>query len=523
MLDNVKAKLLYKAFNMMSKRAYGTNPLANPVAQQEQFLFRELNRQAETYYGRKHEFRNLRSIEEFQNRVPLTTFDDYHPYFKRIQQGEIDILFKDKVVAWLLTSGTTSEPKMIPFTDHMEHRLGMAPLSIYLSYVEENPREHLKCLSGKFLSVVADPEVERINGLPLGYVSGVALAIKAKSKFAASMFTPSLEVLTEKDWDKKYWGISQEATQQNVSLIAGLPVYIVDYLSKLDLDHKYRLGLDNQTIPEIWPNLKLIIWSGAKLEGYSSRLTGLVGKQVDFREAYGATEPGLIAYQTGQEKGMVPVVGNNFMEFIPLTEWRAMEVEGGNYQNFEFSYHTFQDAKPGIDYVIVLTTVGGMYRYIIGDTVRFCPSDIPRFNWSGRLTWYSNIALERMNFSHVEQAMDMLADLIDCPISNFSYATAYEPPHYSFIIEPDGIPTYKGELAVILDACLMEINAEYHFCRQRKLLFTPKATLVPSGTYGLLERIKIEEKANQIGQFKPPRYTDTQTIQLLNSIAVAQN
>ncbi|MFX1250627.1 MAG: GH3 auxin-responsive promoter family protein [Promethearchaeota archaeon] len=519
----IKAKLLYKAFNMMSKRAYGTNPLENPMAQQEQFLLRELNRQAETYYGRKYGFGKIRSIEDFQDRVPLTTFNDYQPYFKRIQEGETDLLFKDKIVAWLLTSGTTSEPKMVPFTDYMEHRLGMAPVSLYLSYIEENPRENVKCLSGKFLSIVADPDVGRVNGLPVGYVSGVALAIKAKSKLAASMFTPSLEVLMEKDWDKKYWGISQEATKQNVSLIAGLPVYIVDYLSKLDLDHKYRLGLGTQTIPDIWPNLKLMIWSGAKLEGYTSRLTDIVGDQVDFREAYGATEPGLIAYQRGQEPGMVPVVGNNFMEFIPLAEWRAVEAEELNYQDFPFTFHTFQDVKPGIDYVIVLTTVGGMYRYIIGDTVRFCRSDFPRFNWSGRLTWYSNIAVERMNFSHVEQAIDMLADLIGCPISNFSYATSYEPPQYSFIIEPDGIPAYTDEIATLLDECLMEINAEYHFCRERKLLVAPKATIVPSGTYGLLERIKIQEKANRIGQFKPPRYTNIQTIQLLNSMAIAQS
>ncbi|MFX0090573.1 MAG: GH3 auxin-responsive promoter family protein [Candidatus Hodarchaeota archaeon] len=517
----LKAKLLYKAFQIMNKRAYGANPLENPVAQQENFLLSELSRQTETFYGRKYGFSSIRSTEEFQERVPLTTFADYRPYFKRIQQGETALLFKDKLEAWLLTSGTTSEPKMVPFTDHMEHRLGMAPLSVYLSYIAENPRDHLKCLSGKFLSVVADPEVERINGVPVGYVSGVALAIKAKSKFAASMFTPSLEILREKDWDRKYWGISQEATKQNISLIAGLPVYIVDYLAKLDLDHKYRLGLGDKTIPEIWPNLKMIIWSGAKLEGYASRLNSLVGDQVDFREAYGATEVGLAAYQMGTEAGMVPVLGNNYFEFIPLTEWRAMEAEGGTYQNFEFTCNTFQDVKPGVDYVIVMTTVGGMYRYIIGDTVKFHKSDIPRFNWSGRLTWYTNIAVERMNFSHVEQAVNRLADIIGCPISNFSYATSYDPPQYRFIIEPDGIPTYQGDLTSLLDECLMEVNAEYHFCRDRKLIHAPEARFVPSGTYGLLERVKIEEKANRIGQFKPPRYTNAQMIQLLNSIASA--
>ncbi|MFX1255059.1 MAG: GH3 auxin-responsive promoter family protein [Promethearchaeota archaeon] len=520
MIDSFKAKLFYKTFQMMHKRTYGPNPLENPVARQEEFLLTELKRQTETYYGRKHSFKNIRSVEDFQKQVPLTTFDDYMPYFERIKQGTPDVLFKDKLIAWLLTSGTTSMPKMVPFTDHMAHRLGMAPLSLYLSYIEEDPRENLKCLSGKFLSVVADPEVERINGLPVGYVSGVALALKAESKFAGSMFTPSLDVLMEKDWDKKYWGISEQATQQNVSMIAGLPVYIADYLAKLDLEHKYHLGLGDKTIPEIWPNLKLIIWSGAKLEGYASRLNSLVGNQVDFRESYGATEPGLIAYQADNDPGMVPVLGNNFMEFIPLSEWRAMEAEGGDYQDFEFTAHTFQDVNPNTDYVIVLTTIGGMYRYVIGDTVVFQEADVPRFNWSGRLTWYSNIALERMNYGHIEQTMKMLSETLGCHISNFSYATSYQPPQYQFIIEPDSPLSLDTDLSTVLDQCLMEINAEYYFCRERNLLVKPTVSIVPPGTYGLLERITIQEKANKIGQFKPPRFTDGQMIQLINTIAV---
>ncbi|MFX0093440.1 MAG: GH3 auxin-responsive promoter family protein [Candidatus Hodarchaeota archaeon] len=517
MFNNLKSKALYKAFQLMNKRVYGVNSLENFMTRQEEFLYEELTRQAGTYYGRLHGFNMIESIEDYQNHVPLTTFDDYLPYFQQIQRGCENLLFKDKLVAWLLTSGTTSAPKMVPFTEHMEHRLGMAPLSIYLSYIAENPQDNLKCLSGKFLSIVADPEVDRINNIPVGYVSGVALAIKAKSKFTASMFTPSLDVLQEKDWDTKYWGISQQATQQNVSLIAGLPVYIADYLAKLDLDHKYRLGLGDKTIPEIWPNLKLVIWSGAKLEGYSSRLNSLLGDQVDFRESYGATEPGLIAYQADHAPGMVPVLGNNFFEFIPVREWRAMEAEGGNYQDFEFTCRTFQDVQVGTEYVIVLTTVGGMYRYVIGDTVVFHKTDIPRFDWSGRLTWYSNIAVERMAFGHIQQTMQLLGEQLGCRVSNFSYATSYDPPRYQFIIEADGLSYYREDLATLTDLCLREVNAEYDFCRERKLLVAPEVTLVPAGTYALLEQISIQEKGNKIGQYKPPRFTNAQTLQLLAS------
>ncbi|MFX0093239.1 MAG: GH3 auxin-responsive promoter family protein [Candidatus Hodarchaeota archaeon] len=507
----------------MTKRTYGSNPLNNPLGTQEQFLLSELTRQAETYYGRQHGFAQIRSISDYQRLVPLTTFDDYLPYYQRIQQGATDLLFKDKLEAWLLTSGTTSQPKMVPFTDHMAHRLGMAPLSIYLSYIAENPRENLKCLSGKFLSVVANPEVERINGLPVGYVSGVALALKAKSKFAASMFTPSLDVLMEKEWDTKYWGISQQALSQNVSMIAGLPVYIADYLIKLELEHKHKLGLGDKSITEIWPNLKLVIWSGAKLEGYATRLTSLLGTQVDYRESYGATEPGLIAYQAECDSGMVPVLGNNFFEFIPLSEWRNMELEGGDYHDFDLTCLTLQDVKPRTEYVIVLTTVGGMYRYVIGDTVVFRQADIPRFNWSGRLTWYSNIAVERMNFGHVEQTMQLLGEHLGCSVANFSYATTYDPPRYHFIIEPEGLAGSTGDIAMLVDQFLMEVNAEYHFCRERRLLLKPEVSIVPYGTYGLLERIWIEEKGAQIGQYKPPRYTTSEIIQQINDIVYTKH
>ncbi|MFX0094945.1 MAG: GH3 auxin-responsive promoter family protein, partial [Candidatus Hodarchaeota archaeon] len=256
--------------------------------------------------------------------------------------------------------------------------------------------------------------------------------------------------------------------------------------------------------------------------GYATRLTSLLGTQVDYRESYGATEPGLIAYQADSDPGMVPVLGNNFFEFIPLTEWRTMELEGGDYHNFDLTCHTLQDVKPGTEYVIALTTVGGMYRYIIGDTVVFRQADIPRFNWSGRLTWYSNIALERMNFGHVEQTMQLLSEHLACTIANFSYATTYDPPRYHFIIEPEGLTGYAGDIATLVDQFLMEVNAEYHFCRERRLLLKPEVSIAPYGTYGLLERLWIEEKGARIGQYKPPRYTTSEIIQQINAIVYTQ-
>ncbi|MFX1253019.1 MAG: GH3 auxin-responsive promoter family protein, partial [Promethearchaeota archaeon] len=406
----LKAKLLYKTFNYIQSKHQGRLSLAKSMSAQEHLLQNVLQRQTSTLYGQRYRFDRIRSITDFQRRVPLTTMTDYEPYFNQLKKGATNLLFKDKQIAWLQTSGTTNTPKLFPFTDYMAQRLELAPLNIYLSYIEENPQEHLKCLQGKFLSIVADPEVGHMNGLPVGYISGVALALKAKSRLAASMFTPSLDVLMMKDWEEKFRAISQQSTKQNVSLIAGVPVYIAEYLTKLESIHKAELGLADKTIPEIWPNLQLMIWSGAKLEGYHTRLAQLVGEQVDFREAYGATETGLIAYQQGQEPGMVPVLANNFCEFIPLQQWRAMEAEGGDYHRFDFDVRTFQDVKPKEEYVIVFTTVGGLYRYIIGDTVIFEKSDIPRFNWAGRIRWWSNITVERMNYGHVQEAIHMLEE-----------------------------------------------------------------------------------------------------------------
>ncbi|MFX1253509.1 MAG: GH3 auxin-responsive promoter family protein [Promethearchaeota archaeon] len=514
----LKAKLLHKAFKFMQTKNQGQMRLDVPMEAQEHFLQEVLQHQSSTYFGQKHQFHKIRSVKEFQHQIPLSTIADYEPYFNQIKTGKHNLLFNDKQIAWLQTSGTTNDPKLFPFTDYMAHRLEMAPLNIYLSYIEENPRDHLKCLQGKFLSIVADPEVTRVNDLPVGYISGVALALKAKSRFAANMFTPTLDVLMIKDWETKFRAISQQATRQNVSLIAGVPVYIAEYLMKLETVHKAELGLAQKTIPEIWPNLKLMIWSGAKLEGYRSRLTQLVGEQIDFREAYGATETGLIAYQQGQEKGMVPVLSNNFFEFIPLQDWRAMETEEADYRSFEFDVRTFQDIRPGVEYVIVFTTVGGLYRYVIGDTVVFERSDIPRFLWAGRIKWWSNITIERMSFGHVQNAIHSLEKQIGSVISNFSYATCYNPPQYHFVIETEEKITPSIDLVQLLDQNLQEINGEYEFARKRKLLQPPLVIQVPFGTYTLLSQQRALQGA-PLGQMKPPRFTDGQTINLLASLA----
>ncbi|MFX1534537.1 MAG: GH3 auxin-responsive promoter family protein [Promethearchaeota archaeon] len=513
----VKAKLLYKAFKYMQNKHQGKNLLEEPMKRQNELLKSILKHQAGTIYGIGHQFSQIKSLEQFQQSVPLTMFDDYEPYFNQLKRGRSNLLFKDKQIAWLQTSGTTHEPKMIPFTDYMAQRLELAPLNIYISYIEENPRENIRCLSGKFLSIVADPEVRRVNNLPVGYVSGVALALKAKNKFAAKMFTPTLDVLMMKDWEEKYRQISRQATKQNVSMIAGVPVYIAEYLTKLEMNHKQELGLVDKSIPEIWPNLKLLIWSGAKIEGYLKRLIQLVGEHIDFREAYGATETGLIAFQQGLERGQVPVLSNNFFEFIPLQEWRAMEAEEADYHHFEFNVRTFQDMKPKVDYVIVFTTVGGLYRYIIGDTIAFELSDIPRFCWTGRIKWWSNITVERMNYGHVTEAIDLLEETLGTQISNFSYSTCYNPPQYHFIIETAKNIPVSTNLTFLLDQALQEVNSEYEFARVRKLLHAPMVIRVPLGTYNRFSQHRALQGA-PLGQMKPPRFTTEETIQLLNSL-----
>ncbi|MFX1251817.1 MAG: GH3 auxin-responsive promoter family protein [Promethearchaeota archaeon] len=514
----LKAKLMYKVFKLMQQRVQGSNWLETPMIPQRNLLQSILKRQASTIYGQKYEFVDISSERQFQNHVPLTMYDDYVPYFTQIKEGISNVLFKDQQIAWLQTSGTTKEPKLFPFTDYMAQRLEMAPLNLYLSYIEENPREHLRCLSGKFLSIVADPEVGRLNGLPIGYISGVALALKAESKMAARLFTPTLDVLKMKDWEVKYRAISEQATQQNVSLIAGVPVYIADYLTKLETRYKHELGLSDKTIPEIWPNLKLIIWSGAKVDGYKTRLTQLVGSQVDYREAYGATETGLMAFQNGTERGMIPVLGNNFFEFISLHEWRAMEAENADYHTFEFGARTFQDVKPGIEYVIVFTTVGGLYRYIIGDVVVFEHSDLPRFRWTGRIKWWSNITVERMSYGHVLQAIAALEEDIGFPINNFSYSTCYRPPQYHFVIETESDKLLNSDLSARLDQLLQLVNCEYAFARERGLLHAPLVIQVPPGTYDQFSQVKARQGA-PLGQMKPPGFTDIQTLNLLASLA----
>ncbi|MFX0092779.1 MAG: GH3 auxin-responsive promoter family protein, partial [Candidatus Hodarchaeota archaeon] len=110
---NIKSRILYKVFQRMSKGCYG--PDSGDVSTwQETFLQREMAHQKTTYYGRKYGFASIRSIEDYQRQVPLTKFDDYQPYFERLKQGATDLLFNDRIIAWLLTSGTTSVPKMVP-------------------------------------------------------------------------------------------------------------------------------------------------------------------------------------------------------------------------------------------------------------------------------------------------------------------------------------------------------------------------------------------------------------------------
>jgi hypothetical protein len=303
-------------------------------------------------------------------------------------------------------------------------------------------------------------------------------------------------------------------------MMVGVPAYIQDYLLKLDTDHKYRLGMGDKSIPEIWPNLQLIIWGGAKLESYIGALSRHLGDSVDYRETYGGTETGLVGYKVDTNPGMIPSLGNNFYEFIPMNQWRAMEAEGGDYRNFEFDIRTYDEVKAGNEYAIVITNIGGMYRYIWGDSVIFHKGDPFRIDWAGRLNWYSNIAVERMTFNAVQNSITQLSEIIGCRIPHFSYATNFEPPQYQFVIETDSAFSTDLDLNTVLDQLLGENNVEYKFCRERNLIEAPMVITVPAGTYTRLEKSQLAARGEKKGHYKAPRFTSIDTLNQIRSLAL---
>ncbi len=420
---------------------------------------------ADTEFGRKHGFGSMGSIEDFQSAVPPSAKEDYDDAWKRMIAGERGVLFPEPLYACCLSSGTTTgEPKMVPLNKALVRGLKRAIGYATASYI--NRTGNYSLLRGYALQMSAPAEVKRTDGdVSVGYVTGIVSA--AKTYPFHNLGIPPVDVINIEDWSEKYRIVEERFLHSDIRMIFGIPGYVVGLIRQI----MENQGLDD--IRTVWPNLELVATSGTAMELHQP-VFELLAPGVKMIEMYLCSEAA-IAFQPGEEPGMMPMVEDVFLEFVPEEDW-----EMANPPRFVLG-----EVEAGVRYVVLVTTPSGLYAYSPGDVVEFSSNEPPRLRVAGRQGTVLSLSGEKVDADQVRRALrevgvDFEAFLV-CPTDPAA------APGHEWVLEFRGAQPSAStveSIAVRIDAVLRSANASYATCRQGGVvLAAPVLTPVPPGTF----------------------------------------
>ncbi len=476
----------------------------NPEEAQEKVLLEILKRNCNTLFAREHSLGRVNSVSTYVERVAISKYDDCRPYIEKMKAGIGNVLLAEDFPRWAQTSGTLGSPKLYPFPAEMAVHFGKTLAKIIVSCMEQETMGR-EVLSGKMFMVVADVVTSFVAGKPVGYISGI-VSHDVQRIHGLDMFTPSCEILAMRDWEARWLEMARQAALEKVTMACSTPPILLPYLKKVADEYSSILGLPAD-ITKIWPDFTLVTGAGVKMSPYEKQYQTLLGDDVCCREFYCATE-GFFAYQKDSKEGLTPILDHNFYEFIPLDQWNEARIEQEDYRTHEFTCRTYGQVRLHEDYVLLLTTPGGLYRYVIGDIVRFVGPD--RMTLVGRVGWESNVAGEKFNEMHMNLLRQSLESALGVSVTNYVAAVKEDPLQYVFALEFEGDADIN-ETTNAVDETLRELNPIYDDLRKKNVLKRPGIVMLKPGAFERYFTWNTRKKKS-LGQVKPPVFASPELI-----------
>lgn len=408
----------------------------NAVRNQEELLLSLVKTAEKTLFGREHQFETISNIEDFRANVPIADYEDLKPYIKKIKKGQSKILWPELPEYFAKTSGTTSGAKYIPISkEAMPFQIAAAQSALFHYISQKNNADFV---NGKMIFLQGSPELEEINGIKNGRLSGIVA--HHIPNYLQKNRLPSWETNCIEDWETKIDKIVEETEKENMTLISGIPPWLIMYFEKL-------IDRQGKKITEIFPNLQLIITGGVNYEPYRDKMNELLGRPVDIVQTFPASE-GFFAFQDDYTKEGLLLLTNHgiFYEFVPLEHFGSAQCDRHRL--------TLGQIELNKDYALILTTNSGLWAYSIGDVVRFIDKNPYRILVSGRTKHFTSAFGEHVIAFEVEEALKGTVEKFPAQITEFHLAPQVNPteglPYHEWFIEfekePENIGSFKSEL-----------------------------------------------------------------------------
>ena len=488
-MKNFLIKSLLKS-NLARLKAYRKDPWSK-----QEKLFDHLIKQGrKTAFGKDHEFEQIRNPEDFRQRVPLFTYEEFLPYIDRLMKDEQGIIWPDQIKWFAKSSGTTAaKSKFIPVSKEnlkTSHLMGGRDIMTWYCHLHPNT----KIFRGKTLIMGGSTEVnQHSNGSYYGDVSAVMLS--NTPPIANILRAPSKAVALMANWDEKIDAMIKECLNARITSLAGVPTWTIVLIREMF----ERTGKNN--LADIWPDLELYVHGGVSFTPYRNQFQQLIrSSKMNYLESYNASE-GFFAFQDDPEDpGMLLMTDHGtYYEFIPLDELANDSPRSLNLTEVEI----------GKAYALAITTNAGLWRYLIGDTVEFTSTSPHRIKIVGRTKHYINAFGEELMVSNTDKAIDLSCKGTEVMVADYTAAPIFFEGEakggHEWIIAFEQAPEDLEAWVISLDKNLQQLNSDYEAKRfQSMALELPKVHAVDKDFFQ--DWLRANGKLG--GQHKVPRLSN---------------
>lgn len=446
-----------------------------PHEVQKEVLYRLIKDAKNTEFGKRHQFKSIDSYTEFKNQIPVSTYEEFFPYIDRMMKGEQNVLWPTDINWFAKSSGTTNaKSKFIPVSQEaMDESHFSGGKDLLAIYVSNNPDSLI--FTGKGLSIGGSHQKNPLNPSGDSYYGDVSAVIMQNMPLWAKFVrTPSEDVALLDIWEEKLEQIAQETVDENVTSIAGVPTWTLLVLKRI-MELK---GASN--ILEVWPNLEVFFHGAVAFGPYRQVFKELIpSNKVSYVDAYNASEGFFGIQDLPESDDMLLMLDYGiFYEFIPMSSTGISTS----------SPIPLWDVEVGKNYAMIITTSAGLWRYNIGDTVRFTSTNPYRIKISGRTKHFINAFGEEIVIENAEEAIAKSCESTGAIIENFTAGPVYLEKNkrggHEWIIEFEKPPTDLNKFTYLLDENLKKLNSDYEAKRQNDLaLVTPLVRSVPKKTF----------------------------------------
>lgn len=462
---------------------------------QHRVLMRLVGKAARTEWGRKYDFRSIHTYEDFKNRLPIQTYEDIKPYVARLRAGEQNLLWPSEIRWFAKSSGTTNDKsKFLPVSRESLHdthyRGGQDAVALYL---RQNPESRFFSGKGLILGGSHAPNLNTNRSL-VGDLS--AILMENLNPLVNYIRVPSKQTALMEHFEPKMEAIARETIHANVTNLSGVPSWML-VLIKHILEKTGR-----QSLEEVWPNLEVFFHGGVAFTPYREQYKEVIrSSKMHYVETYNASEGYFGTQNDPADRSMLLMIDYGiFYEFIPLEDIGKESPR----------ICCLEEVELDKNYALVISTSAGLWRYIIGDTVKFTGKHPYKFIITGRTKHFINAFGEELIVDNAEKGLAKACTETGARITDYSAAPVFMDANakcrHQWLIEFAQMPDDLGKFARILDNTLKEVNSDYEAKRQNDLALQPPEVI--AARTGLFHDW-LDRKGKLGGQHKIPRLSNT--------------